>query len=66
MGLRQLFFGIDGLLDRLVYLSRGLAANLGFIDVKLFLHALRENTCRSSTTANTSTSLRSAPLSQLA
>ncbi|XAS64780.1 TerC family protein [Pseudarthrobacter sp. So.54] len=44
MGLRQLFFLIDGLLDRLIYLSYGLAAVLGFIGVKLVLHALHENT----------------------
>ena len=44
MGLRQLFFLIDGLLDRLVYLSYGLAAILAFIGVKLVLHALHENT----------------------
>jgi tellurite resistance protein TerC len=44
MGLRQLFFLIDGLLDRLVYLSYGLATILGFIGVKLVLHALHENT----------------------
>ncbi|MET0187796.1 MAG: TerC/Alx family metal homeostasis membrane protein, partial [Pseudonocardia sediminis] len=44
MGLRQLYFLIDGLLDRLVYLSYGLAAILGFIGVKLILHALHENT----------------------
>jgi len=43
LGLRQLFFLIDGLLDRLIYLSYGLAAILGFIGVKLFLHALHEN-----------------------
>ncbi|NCT89809.1 TerC family protein [Cellulomonas sp. APG4] len=43
MGLRQLFFLIDGLLDRLIYLSYGLAAILGFIGVKLVLHALHEN-----------------------
>jgi tellurite resistance protein TerC len=43
MGLRQLFFLIDGLLDRLVYLSYGLATILGFIGVKLVLHALHEN-----------------------
>ena len=35
LGLRQLFFLIDGLLDCLVYLSYGLAAILGFIGVKL-------------------------------
>ncbi|WP_410869716.1 TerC family protein [Nocardia sp. A7] len=44
MGLRQLFFLIGGLLDRLVYLSYGLAAILAFIGVKLVLHALHENT----------------------
>jgi len=44
MGLRQLYFLIDGLLDRLIYLSFGLAAILGFIGVKLVLHALHENT----------------------
>lgn len=43
MGLRQLFFLIDGLLDRLVFLSYGLAVILGFIGVKLFIHALHEN-----------------------
>ncbi|NUL47162.1 TerC family protein [Cellulosimicrobium funkei] len=43
MGLRQLFFLIDGLLDRLVYLSYGLSAILGFIGVKLILHALHDN-----------------------
>jgi tellurite resistance protein TerC len=43
LGLRQLYFLINGLLDRLVYLSLGLAAILGFIGVKLVLHALHEN-----------------------
>ena len=43
LGLRQLFFLLDGLLDRLVYLSYGLAAILGFIGEKLLLHALHEN-----------------------
>ncbi|GGK95524.1 TerC family protein [Nocardia jinanensis] len=43
MGLRQLYFLIGGLLDRLVYLSYGLAAILAFIGVKLVLHALHEN-----------------------
>ena len=42
MGLRQLYFLIDGLLDRLVYLKYGLAIILGFIGVKLVLHALHE------------------------
>jgi tellurite resistance protein TerC len=40
MGLRQLFFLIGGLLDRLVYLSKGLAFILAFIGVKLILEAL--------------------------
>lgn len=43
LGLRQLYFLIDGLLDRLVYLGYGLAAILGFIGVKLMLHALNQN-----------------------
>jgi tellurite resistance protein TerC len=43
MGLRQLYFLIGGLLERLVYLSYGLAFLLGFIGVKLMLHALHEN-----------------------
>jgi tellurite resistance protein TerC len=43
LGLRQLFFLVDGLLDRLVYLGYGLAAILAFIGVKLVLHALHEN-----------------------
>jgi tellurite resistance protein TerC len=43
MGLRQLFFLIGGLLERLVYLPQGLAVILGFIGVKLVLHALHVN-----------------------
>ncbi len=43
MGLRQLFFLIGGLLERLVFLGQGLAAILGFIAVKLVLHALHVN-----------------------
>jgi tellurite resistance protein TerC len=43
LGLRQLYFLIDGLLDRLIFLAYGLAAILGFIGVKLILHALHEN-----------------------
>lgn len=43
LGLRQLYFLIEGLLDRLVYLSYGLAVILGFIGVKLVLHGLHEN-----------------------
>lgn len=40
MGLRQLYFLLDHLLERLVYLSLGLSVILAFIGVKLFLHAL--------------------------
>ena len=43
MGLRQLYFLLGGLLDRLIYLSYGLAFILAFIGVKLVLHALHEN-----------------------
>lgn len=43
MGLRQLYFLIDGLLDRLIYLKYGLSLILAFIGVKLVLHALHEN-----------------------
>ena len=43
MGLRQLYFLIGGLLERLVYLSYGLAFLLAFIGVKLIFHALHEN-----------------------
>jgi tellurite resistance protein TerC len=44
MGLRQLYFMLHGLLDRLIYLSKGLAIILGFIAVKLLLHAIHETT----------------------
>lgn len=43
LGLRQLYFLLDGLLDKLVYLSYGLSLILGFIGIKLLLHALHEN-----------------------
>ena len=43
MGLRQLFFLLGNLLDRLVFLGIGLAAVLGFIGVKLILEAMHEN-----------------------
>ena len=43
MGLRQLYFLIGGLLQRLVYLSLGLSVVLGFIGVKLVLEALHTN-----------------------
>jgi len=38
LGLRALYFLVTGLLDRLVYLSAGLALILAFIGVKLVLH----------------------------
>ncbi|MFM9376261.1 TerC family protein [Gordonia sp. VNK21] len=44
MGLRQLYFLLGGLLDKLIYLSYGLSLILAFIGVKLILHALHENT----------------------
>ncbi len=43
MGLRQLYFLIGGLLQRLVFLSYGLAFLLAFIGVKLVLEALHLN-----------------------
>jgi len=43
MGLRQLYFLLGGLLERLVYLNYGLAAVLAFIGVKLFSEALHTN-----------------------
>ncbi|MEU3350594.1 TerC family protein [Streptomyces sp. NPDC037389] len=43
MGLRQLYFLIGGLLRKLVHLSYGLSVILGFIGVKLVLHALHES-----------------------
>ncbi|GFG86892.1 MULTISPECIES: TerC/Alx family metal homeostasis membrane protein [Mycolicibacter] len=43
MGLRQLYFILGKLLNRFVYLSRGLALILGFIGVRMVLHALRTN-----------------------
>jgi tellurite resistance protein TerC len=43
MGLRQLYFLVGGLLERLVYLAQGLAVILAFIGVKLVLHALHVN-----------------------
>jgi len=44
MGLRQLYFLLQGLLSRLVYLNRGLAIILGFIGVKLVLEAVKKTT----------------------
>jgi tellurite resistance protein TerC len=43
MGLRQLYFMLANLLQRLVYLSKGVGAVLFFIGIKLMLQALREN-----------------------
>jgi tellurite resistance protein TerC len=43
MGLRQLYFLLGGLLERMVYLNIGLSAVLAFIGVKLFLEALHTN-----------------------
>ena len=43
LGLRQLYFLISGLLEKLVYLAQGLAVILGFIGVKLLFHALHVN-----------------------
>ncbi|MEV3873559.1 TerC family protein [Streptomyces sp. NPDC049906] len=43
MGLRQLYFLIGGLLKKLVHLSYGLSVILGFIGIKLVLHALHES-----------------------
>ena len=39
MGLRQLYFLIGGLMERLVYIGKGLSVVLGFIGVKLIFHA---------------------------
>ncbi len=39
MGLRQLYFLLEGLLKRLVYLSKGLSVILAFIGVKMILEA---------------------------
>ncbi|WP_435744437.1 TerC/Alx family metal homeostasis membrane protein [Microbacterium sp. PMB16] len=43
MGLRQLYFLLGDLLDRLRYLHYGIAVILGFIGIKLILHALHVN-----------------------
>jgi tellurite resistance protein TerC len=44
MGLRQLYFLLGDLVERLVFLKYGIAVILAFIGVKLVLHALHENT----------------------
>ena len=43
MGLRQLYFLLGHLIDKLVYLHFGIAFILSFIGVKLVLHALHDN-----------------------
>jgi len=43
MGLRQLYFLLGDLIDKLVYLKYGIAFILAFIGVKLVAHALHEN-----------------------
>lgn len=40
MGLRQLYFLIGGLMQRLVHIGKGLSVILGFIGVKLIFHAM--------------------------
>ncbi|MFM7860313.1 MAG: TerC family protein [Candidatus Nanopelagicaceae bacterium] len=42
MGLRQLFFLLEELLERLVYLSKGLSVVLGFIGFKLFIEGFHQ------------------------
>jgi tellurite resistance protein TerC len=44
LGLSELFFLLGALLQKLVYLSKGLALILGFIGVKLVFEALADNT----------------------
>jgi tellurite resistance protein TerC len=39
MGLRQLYFLIGGLMERLIYLTKGLSIILAFIGVKLIIEA---------------------------
>ena len=43
MGLRQLYFLLGGLLDKLEYLKYGIAFILGFIGFKLIAHAMHVN-----------------------
>lgn len=43
LGLVELYFLIGGLLKRLIYLNYGLALVLGFIGIKLILHAMKNN-----------------------
>lgn len=43
LGLRQLYFLLSGLMERLKYLAIGLAIILGWIGIKLVIHALHKN-----------------------
>ena len=43
LGLRQLYFMLSGLMERLRYLGVGLAVILGWIGIKLLIHALHKN-----------------------
>ena len=43
MGLRQLYFLLQGAMNRLIHLGRGLSFILAFIGVKIIMHALHEN-----------------------
>lgn len=63
MGLRQLYFLIDGLLDRLVYLSYGLAATWASSGSNWCCTRCMRTTCRSSTMAGRPPSRRFPPLS---
>jgi len=42
MGLRQLYFLLEELLERLIYLAKGLSVILGFIGIKLFLEGFHQ------------------------
>lgn len=57
MGLRQLYFLLGGLMDRLIYLKYGIAAILAFIGVKLIMHAAHETFLPAVPDINTWTSL---------
>lgn len=57
LGLRALYFLIEGLLQRLIYLAVGLAALLAFIGVKLIMAFLHEDVSRSVPTIPTPVSL---------
>lgn len=42
MGLRQLYFLLEELLEKLIYLSKGLSVVLGFIGIKLFFEGFHQ------------------------